>query len=277
MNLLSEKRSRMLLILAALLAAAFYFGAYALYLTPLKDSLSGKESQLKSERQLSTTIEERLASADTGIPVSTAEMQETLPVEPMVDQLILDLEKAEVISNSSILSMEFSDGNGTEGEGQVNGTVQPDQSDQTEKSDQAAQPTDDTGANANTPSEESEKAELIMPEGLAKTSATVIVESANYFELEKFIETLEKLKRAVRVESIAFTGPEEITSLSTEKTLIQMTLVLNAFHLTGLDELKDFNPKIETPEPANKRDPFPSFSINSEENLIENNADEEGQ
>lgn len=277
MNLLSEKRSRMLLILAALLAAAFYFGAYALYLTPLKDSLTGKESQLKSERQLSTTIEERLASADTGIPVSTAEMQETLPVEPMVDQLILDLEKAEVISNSSILSMEFGDGNGTEGEGQANGTVQPDQSDQTEKSDQAAQPTDDTGANANTPSEESEKAELIMPEGLAKTSALVIVESANYFELEKFIETLEKLKRAVRVESIAFTGPEEITSLSTEKTLIQMTLVLNAFHLTGLDELKDFNPKIETPEPANKRDPFPSFSINSEENLIENNVDEEGQ
>lgn len=279
MNLLAEKRSRLLLILVTLLAAAFYFGAYVLYLAPLKDSLSGKESQLKSERQLSTTIEERLASAGTGITGSTAEMQATIPVEPLVDQLILDLEKAEVISNSSIISMEFSDGDSTEGDSQASGTTQTDQSDQTETSNQDVEPADETAANSSsTPAEsQSDENKLIMPEGLAKTSATVIVESANYFELEKFIETLERLKRAVRVESIAFTGPEEITSLSTENPLIQMTLVLNAFHLTGMDELKDFNPKIETPQPANKRNPFPAFGNYSEDNLLESNMDEEGQ
>ena len=47
--------------------------------------------------------------------------------------------------------------------------------------------------------------------GLKKLTVSLSVESPTYEDLEKFIETLESLKRIVVVESINYTGGEEIT------------------------------------------------------------------
>lgn len=270
MNLRLEKKMSFLLLLALLLALALYAGSYFLYLSPLKDSLALKESQLKSEQQLSKTFENQLATANSGEIDSSVEMQEMLPVDPMIEQLILDIEKAEVISNSSIISIEF---NATEDAIEADAAIE-----ETQQTDQtAAQQADGTGTQVSeAPAKDiNEKSQLIMPEGLSKTTVSIVVESDNYFDLEKFIETLETLKRVVMVESIAFSGPEELTSLVNEAEPIQMTIALNTFHLTGFDELNDYNPKIETPEPANKRNPFPTFGDTSDENLSEDKLDKE--
>jgi type IV pilus assembly protein PilO len=270
MNLRLEKKHIIILLTAALLAVLLYVGAFFLYLSPMKDSLALKESQLKSEQQLSTTIEARLASANANDFSSTAEMQKMLPVDPMIEQLLLDLEKAEVVSNSYITSMEFSN------EGQSGETAQPEAAQQESSTEVAQTESENQGTETVTPGE-SEK-DLKMPEGLAKTSVTISVESDSYFDLEKFIETLEKLKRMVAVDSISFSGPEEINSLAAGKdgeTPIKMTLTIHSFYLSGMDDLKDFNPKIETPEPANKRNPFPTFGDYSEDNLTEDETTDE--
>ncbi|MBS8265076.1 hypothetical protein DYI25_11540 [Mesobacillus boroniphilus] len=257
MNLQLEKKHTMILTLMALLAILIYIGVYFLYISPLKDSLALKESQLKSEQQLSETLETRLSTASATDFSSTVELQKMLPVDPMTEQLVLDLEKAEVISNSYITSMEFNN------DGQGVSEAQP---------AHGEQPAVDSTSTENqgTESVTAEENQNTMPEGIAKNSVTVKVESASYFELEKFIATLEKLQRVVMVESISFTGPEEINSLSDEEKMIAMTLTINTFYLSGFDDLKDYNPKIETPEPANKRNPFPTFGDYSEDNLTEN-------
>lgn len=263
MSLRMEKKHISILLAAAFLAILLYLGAFFLYITPLKGSLALKESQLKSEQQLSTAIEARLASANDSEFSSTMEMQKMLPVDPMTEQLMLDLEKAEVVSNSYIISMEF------------NNSSQSDmviQAEENQKDNSAAE-VQDQGTVIRTA--DTSKAAFKMPEGLAKSSVVIIVESENYFDLEKFIETLENLKRLVMVESIAFSGPEEIDSISGDDKPIKMTLTLNAFYLSGLGDLKDHNPKIETPEPANKRNPFPTFGNYSEENLTEINGTDE--
>lgn len=268
MSLRLEKKHITILFIAALLAVLLYVGAYFLYMNPLKASLSLKESQLKSEQQLGLTLETRLASVNGSDFSSTAEMQKLLPVDPMIEQFVLDLEKAEVVSNSYITSIDF-----TEGE-QGNINVES-ESNQEEGSTEAMQSEDikEQGDSAG----EEQKADLRMPEGLAKTSATIVVEADNYFELEKFIETLEQLQRIVMVESIAFSGPEEMVSLSVEEEPIEMTLTVNTFYLPGLEDLKQYNPKVETPEPANKRNPFPTFGDFSEENLTDYDQIEESK
>lgn len=247
MNLRLEKKNINILTAAVLLAVLTYVGAYFLYISPLKDSLALKESQLKSEQQLNTTIETRLASADTS-DISTVELQKKLPVDPMIEQLVLDLEKAEVISSSYITSMEF------------NSEGAPDDALSAETQAQGAETIS---------SAETDNPSIPMPEGVSKTKVTITVESDTYFDLERFIETLEKLKRVIVVDSISFSGPEEVDSLSDEVSPIIMTLTINSFYLSGLDDLKDSNPKIESPEPANKRNPFPTFGDYSEENLME--------
>jgi len=266
MSLRLEKKHITILFIAALLAVLLYVGAYFLYMNPLKSSLSLKESQLKSEQQLGLTLETRLASVNGSDFSSTAEMQKLLPVDPMIEQFVLDLEKAEVVSNSYITSIVFTDGE------QGNFNVES-ESNQEEGSTETVQSEDikKKGDSAG----EVQKVDLRMPEGLAKTSATIGVEAANYFELEKFIETLEQLQRIVMVESIAFSGPKEMVSLSVEEEPIEMTLTVNTFYLPGLEDLKQYNPKVETPEPANKRNPFPTFGDFSEENLTEYDQIEE--
>lgn len=272
MNLLMEKKRLMIIIGILLMISLCYIGAYYLYLNPMKTSLSLKESQLKTEQQLSLALETRAASVNESDFSSTAEMQKKLPVEPLVDQLVLDLEKAEVISDSFITSIEFNSDN------QLVSAIE---SGAGQGSESSVQQTEQDGADAQQAVIQDESQEsnngkqepeilLNMPEGLAKTTATVVVEADNYFSLEKFIQTLENLQRIVAIESISFSGPEEIFTLAEVDNLIQMTLTINAFYLPELKDLKDYIPKVQVPEPANKRDPFPSFGDVSEEEVEEN-------
>ncbi|MEH7442336.1 hypothetical protein V7201_08435 [Bacillus sp. JJ1122] len=258
MNLRLEKKHIIILIISSLLAVLLYFGAFLFYLNPLKTSLSLKESQLKSEQQLGEALAARLASAKDSDFSSTAEMQTLLPVDPMIEQFVLDLEKAEVVSNSYIESIDFTEGESSDL------TVQID-ANQEEGTSKAVQSANQEGPG--TTKNEDQKESLNMPEGLAKTTATIVVNADNYFDLEKFIDTLENLKRIVMVESIAFRGPEEMMSLSDEQEKLEMTLTVNIFYLPGLVDLKEYNPKVETPEPANKRNPFPNFGDYSDDNV----------
>lgn len=261
MNLQLEKKQIIILIYLLLFSILLYFGAHFLYISPMKDSLALKESQLKTEQQLSKTLETRLSTASSSDFNSTMELQKKLPVDPMTEQLVLDLEKAEVVSNSYITAMEFSK------DGQVVDKEQSLSNEQdTTESDNAVQGTETVS--------EVESQPIQMPDGVSKTSVLVTVESESYFELEKFIETLEELRRIVMVESISFTGPDEILSLSDEESKIKMELTLNAFYLSGFDDLKSDNPKFEIPAPANKRNPFPTFGDYSEDNLLEQEQSE---
>jgi type IV pilus assembly protein PilO len=258
MSLRLEKKQIIILLISAFLAVLLYFGALFLYLNPLKTSLSLKESQLKSEQQLGEALETRLASGKNSDFSSTAEMQKMLPVDPMIEQFVLDLEKAEIVSDSYMTSIEFTDGEQSSLAAQIDANQEVSSSEAV----QSAKP-EDPEATTNV----EQKVSLNLPEGLAKTAAIIVVKADNYFDLEKFIETLENSKRIVMVESIAFSGPEEMVSLSDEHAQLEMTLTVNIFYLPGLVDLKEYNPKVETPAPANKRNPFPSFGDYSDENL----------
>jgi type IV pilus assembly protein PilO len=98
--------------------------------------------------------------------------------------------------------------------------------------------------------------------GLKKLNVNLSVESPTYEDIEKFIATLESLKRIVVVESINYSGGEEITTLDPEKEKepISYTLTVSAYYLPGLEDLIAELPKIDAPVPAKKKNPLNTFS-----------------
>lgn len=261
MNLRLEKKHYIILLAAAVVSIFVYLIAFYLYLNPLNTSLALKESQLKMEQELNTTLEARLAAVNETDFSSTAELQKRLPVDPMVEQLVLDIEKAEVISNSFVSSIEFN------AEQQAGVPMEQ----ETTAEEQVEQQNNDSDDQAEKSISEVpvSNSQTMVPDGLLKTSVQINVKAENYFSLEKFIETLESLRRIVVVESISFSGPQESFAVSDEEVPIEMSLSINSFYFPELADLIDYNPKIQAPEPANKRNPFPTFGDYSDENLIE--------
>ncbi|BDG36959.1 hypothetical protein [Saccharococcus caldoxylosilyticus] len=59
-----------------------------------------------------------------GMPESIVALQKKIPVKPLTEQLLLDLEKAEVVSDSMITSISVSEGeNAAAGGEETNATV----------------------------------------------------------------------------------------------------------------------------------------------------------
>ncbi|MCM3663835.1 hypothetical protein M3204_05435 [Mesobacillus subterraneus] len=247
MNLQFSKREMLIIISEISLAVILYLVVSFTYLNPMKESVLLKEQQLETEKQLQAAYEKRISSVPSGDIKSAVELQKRIPNEPFSEQLILNFEKAEVVSDSTITFMEFGESN--------SGGLQY----SAEDSEGESAETDSSNQNENI-----SKTQVKMPDGLQKTSVTLTVESKDYEGLEKFIQILEESKREMVVESIEFEGREGISPDPDTKEIILFTVTVSAFYFPVMDDSNEFRTQIETPEPANKRNPFPSVSNDSE-------------
>lgn len=248
-----EKKTAIFSLTAFLIVVLYYLGVSFLYLSPLEDTLAAKERQLDSIQKLNVALEKRLAPKNEDDANIIAELQKQVPAEPMIEQLMLDFEKAEIVSNSLITSMEFDKGSTAGGGDQT--AVREKEKEAKSASGPERQKDGQAGGSL---------WDVVMPEGISNSQVTIIVASESYFELEQFIETLESLDRAVVVDSISFKGPEEVAALSDSNESIEMTLTVNAFFLKEPEDQEGSTPKIQVPEPAGKRNPFPALSDLSE-------------
>lgn len=257
MNLDLSKKEWLLLSLAGFILIIGSLVAYYGYIQPLKDNVKLKENQLETEERLLAAVQGRLQSANRNTFHSTTELQQKLPVKPLVEQLILDFEKAEVISESFIVSIEFSESEaGLLSEPAASPESQAESSGETSVTPEAS-PEAITDVNAE-PAVQAE-VPVTAPTGLQKVVANLTVESADYYDLEKFIATLEGLKRVTTVEMIDFTGPKEIVSLADPTGPLSYKVIVAAYYMPELADLQNQLPKLDVPEPGNKRNPFNSF------------------
>ena len=77
--------------------------------------------------------------------------------------------------------------------------------------------------------------------------------------MEKFISVLEQSERIIVVEAIDFTANDEIISDDQMDQLLTFQVKISAFYMPTLTDLIDQLPKLETPKPANKQNPFSYF------------------
>lgn len=257
MNLRLTKKQSFLSVIALLLIVLLLFVAYNTFLRPLEQEVELLESEFTTEQQLLQVANEKAGMPTEQLMKSSVELQKRLPVKPFTEQFLLELEKAEVMSNSLILSMQFSDeeevllgGAETEEEkgpdqrqmavNEETGTIVPE-----EKSDEA---TEQAGT---------------LPVGLKKVTVQVSVESQWYQDMLTFIDTIEKSRRISQVENISFQGPQEPTALSeADSPTVQYELTISTFYHPTLEDLRKDIPTIDIPEPGEKEDPFPTLINN---------------
>jgi type IV pilus assembly protein PilO len=251
MRLYLSKKHKLIVAVGALLLVLLIVYAQFFSLTPLKSDLGIKQQELKSEQKLLDIVSQKKAASAKTTTVDTKELQKKLPVGPLQEQFILDLEKAENVSNSQITSMGFSK--------DADVAVA---SDQAAVDPNAAQAT--TTNTAQTTTSDSNAAQTQqpvtpVPAGLKKMTVQLSVESPKYEDLEKFIETLESLQRLVVVEAITYSGGQEITSLGQDDAPISYSLTVSAFYMPTLADLAAEQPTIDAPAPAGKDNPLSQF------------------
>jgi type IV pilus assembly protein PilO len=259
MNLRLTKKQSLISVLALLLTALLFFVGYNTFLRPLEQEMELLESDLMTEQQLLQAANEKTGMPAEQLIKSSVELQKRLPVKPFTEQFLLELEKAEVMSDSLILSMQFSDeeeldlGTGAAGE---------------EKGPEKRQMVMNEETGTITPEEKqtgTEAAENVgaLPVGLQKVTVQISVESQWYKDLLTFIETVEKSRRISQVEKISFQGPQEPTTLAeTESLTIQYELTISTYYHPALEELRKDIPAIDIPEPGEKEDPFQTLINN---------------
>ncbi len=256
-----SKLDKIILLAGSLLLVLVIVYGQFLKLTPLKSDVLMKEQSLNTEQKLLEAVTQKKVDETTQVVEDTRELQKKVPVKPLLEQFILDLEKAEIVSKSVISSMSF-----TKDADVVLATETP--ADQASTTGQeTATPAAQTGeATQDAAAANGQSAAAPASNGLKKLSVSLSVQSPTYEDLERFIETLESLDRIVVVESISYTGGEEITSLDVELEKLEYSITVSAYYLPTLDDLIAELPKIDAPAPANKKNPLSSFSDTTKAN-----------
>jgi type IV pilus assembly protein PilO len=265
MKLHFSKRDKLIIGVGALLVILLIVYAQFFLLSPLKSELATNQQTLQSEQKLMEIASQKKQNNTSTITAEDSrDLQKKIPVEPLEDQLILDLEKAETISNSQIKSMGFSkDADASTGSNQPTATTTNGQQNTTANQGTANQSSTNQGTasqgtgnqNSTTP-----QAPAASVPGMKKLTVNLSVESPSYEDFEKFISTLESLNRVVVVESINYTGGQEITTLTDNKQPLSYSLTISAFYMPTLADLQAQLPKIDTPAPAGKQNPLSQFS-----------------
>lgn len=260
--------SVIVVLILYLVLLQFYF------LSPLKSDLQSKQQMLASEQKVLETMQKKSGNNETA-DANTTELQKEVPVKPLQDQFILDLQQAEAVSNSLIKSMSFTEGGqaaaastqtaaaSTTTQNQANsGTTS--QSNTASSSTASSQQQTAQTTNSNTTSTASQQntntAQTTSTPAVSKLTVRLSIQSQRYQDLEKFINTLEGLKRITVVEAINYTGNKEITSLTQDNKLLDYTLTISAYYLPGLTDLDKQLPKVDFPAPANKDNPLSQFA-----------------
>ncbi|MHC0037478.1 hypothetical protein [Pseudoneobacillus sp. C159] len=241
MTLQFSKNEKKILLFGFLVIILLFVFVYFQYLQPLKTVVQTKKNQLDTvEQSYQALINQHTEATDTVVENSQF-LQKRLPVDPLLNQFILDLEKAETMSNSLILNMGFGEEK-KEDETESNTILGISQQQETTNSEVIT--------------------DTAQPTGIQKLSVALTIQSPSYFDLEKFIETIESLDRIVTVESINFSGSPEVNSLGQadqSNQSLNYQVELTIYYMPGLAELQNELPKVESGEPANKKNPFNQF------------------
>lgn len=241
MNTNLLKNEKFIIIATIFMIIVLFTGIYFFILYPKAQKIDLKETELHSQEQLLSTFQSQMTDINSNTFEKTVTLQKMVPVKPLSQQLLLQIEKAEVISGSFVLNMAFEDSE-----------VEIELAQEEQSVNEAADIQNENG-------EEKKDSSITLPTGVHKITATLSIESPSYFEFEEFISILEHSERIIVIESIEFEQVEEIIEVQQKSKPLSYQVILSAFYMPTLTDLMDRLPKLETPEPAQKKNPLPSF------------------
>ncbi|MEH7223088.1 hypothetical protein V7112_04670 [Bacillus sp. JJ1566] len=259
MTLHFSRKQIIYLILAMVFLFGVFYLTYLLLVKPVKLKISQLENSVQTEQKLLELISDKRPSE--APVISSTEIQKRIPVIPLVEQIVLDVERAETLSESRVIDMSYS-----ENEFTLINEIQPEKQEATnpDNAQENNPEPNETGIDEQTVAEEIVDPELI--DGLNQITVSLHVQSPNYEELEKFLSALEHQTRITRVNSLSFTGTPELVSVDQIAEHLVYDVTISTFYMPKYAELADEVPKLTVPPPSNKKNPLAPGLEKKEEN-----------
>ncbi|MCJ8006986.1 hypothetical protein ACFFF5_00290 [Lederbergia wuyishanensis] len=235
------KNKWFIIFIAISIILFFLLSIYFVQYRPVTTQVKTLENELRTDEKMLAVLEGKTANKQKNTAESSFSLQKRIPVKPLTDQLILDIEKAETVSNVFIKDMSISE------------VVQDNQ----------------VGLGQSEPSMEikdgDEAKEWNQLSDVEKVTLSLSLEAQNYFDFEAFLNFLEGQNRIVQVEQISVTAPMEMTKIVDLQEPLRFNVTISAFYIPSLKDIIDQAPKIDSPPPANKKDPFNNFPVTKRE------------
>jgi len=240
------------ILLILLFGGLYYFTSFS----------TMKEHNVTLEKQLTNVKSEQTSEIDTeGLQQDLSELVVKVPVEQLVDSIVLDLEGAAVGSDSVILNADFSD------------VVKEEQIDSTEDATITEQLVEELPTVLDNEEEEVTSAEevvVITPDGLEAISISLMVLSKDFEALTKFLENIRKNPRIYVVEALSFKGFEEGEVLpGPQEDQLEYSVVLSTYYAPIITEVANKFGLI-IPPVSNKDNPIYDVleeSVNEEQQI----------
>lgn len=223
MNLTGSKNSQLILLVA--LIAALIFAVYYYVVLPKQeqvDSLNRSIHSLNTEiSTIQTTIAQKQAEQAEQTPNVFA-LQKKLPQSRKVDELLLNIEEIEYVTDSLVLSIAFNDYDTSAADAGI-GLQNEEVTTTDPNAENTTDPNTTVDPNAGAPTTEGQAVNegeapgqnfaINLPPELKMISFSLEIESPDYQHLLQFIDELENLERIMHVDSINFTLPGEEVNL----------------------------------------------------------------
>jgi type IV pilus assembly protein PilO len=252
MTLHFSRKQIIYLVMAIVFLVGVFYLTYFLLVKPVKLKIDQLENSVKTEERLLELISDKRTN-DTPI-ISSTEIQKRIPVVPLVEQIVLDLERAETLSESRVISMSYS-----ESEFTLLDETQPVEGQEAanpENIEENDQVSTDNGSDESQQTVEVEDVDPQLIDGLNQITVTLQVQSPTYPDLEKFLSVIEHQTRITRVESLSFSGTPELTSVDQIAQPLVYDVTISTFYMPKYTELAEEAPKLTVPPPSNKDNPL---------------------
>lgn len=208
----SENRSLFLFLLSAVIILGAGAYTYYAYLQPLATKVNTKETELQLVKQQVSILDSKIKAAKESTKTSTVQLQQQVPVKRLLEQALLQIEKAEIISDTNLIEIKL---NGTDSDETVT----------EEDLTTADKAIDDANKSDNEASDEkTADAETTLPNGIKKTTINILGEANTYFDLEKLLEQLQSSKRIMDIDSLKITGTKEVMEVEDNDQKIEFEM-----------------------------------------------------
>ena len=235
MKLSSNKNTSILLLV--LLITALLFAVYYYIVLPKKEDVASLENSVDALQSEITTLQAEAAAneeqAAAEVPDSLA-IRQKLPQSREIDQLLLNLEEIEFVSETSITAIDFNSYDALVSESAIAPTPEEDSVEETTEIETAEELTEEELAGEETgETPVSEMAAEALPQELKLITFNIEVEAAEYENLLSFIKEMENLQRIMHVDAISYSLPGEEAELTEEDEILNASIQITTFYHEG--------------------------------------------
>lgn len=222
-SLTKQQKDLALLVLSIIFFIVLVGYSWLQLFAPAREENTQAVQSVADQREIQFELQRQLAAKPDDVSSNSRPLQKKVPVLPLEELLIMQLEKAEVKSNTLIQDVLF---------GQ----------DALELVGDVAQVETD---------EEIENPSASLSQLLIEVDLL----ASSYEQVDRFIQEVEQMDRIFIVQSIDLEPPEERNEAETEIEPLELAISFQAFYRPDLTDLQPEAPKLDAPMPAGKEDP----------------------